>query len=141
VTARNADAYLKTQVLTASPEKLQLMLYEGAIRFANRAREHLVACDYEASYGMLVKAQKIVLELICGLRPEENRSLCDKMAALYTFVYRRLLEANIYHSTQAIDDALKILTIQRDTWIQLLENLAGQCARETALEVPAGSRG
>ncbi len=135
MTGKGTDAYLKTQILTAPPEKLQLMLYNGAIRFATLARAKMAEQEYEDSYELLVRAQNIVLELVCGLRPEHNPSLCNKMAALYSFIYSRLVEANISHDTTAVDDAIEILTVQRDIWLELLERLAlerGQADRVEA---------
>jgi len=128
------EAYLKTQILTAPPEKLQLMLYEGAIRFANQAKGKLSEKNYEASYELLVRAQNIVLELMCGLRPEVNPTLCGQLASVYSFIYTRLVEANISHDTEAIDAAVGVLTIQRDIWLELLDKLA----KERAEAVPVG---
>ena len=138
--AKKADAYRKTQILTAPPEKLQLMLYDGAVRFATQGREALQRRDYETSYGSLVRAQNIVLELICGLRPEANPALCNKMASLYSFVYRKLLDANVRHDVAAVDDALSILEILRDTWARLLEKLAEERSHGEEAEVSANAR-
>ena len=123
-----SDAYLRTQVMTAPPEKLQLMLYEGAIRFATQAREKMAARDYEGSCELLVRSQRIVLELMCALRPEMNPSLCGKMGAVYNFVYNRLIEANVAHSFPALDDAVEILTVQRNIWLELLDKLVEERA-------------
>lgn len=130
MTTRNTDAYLRTQILTAPPEKLQLLLYDGAIRFATQGRQKLAEGDYESSYHFLVRAQNIVLELLCGLRPEHDAALCGRMAALYSFIYHKLLEANVNHNPEAVDDALKILSIQRGTWLELLEKLGQERSRE-----------
>ncbi len=138
--AKNADAYLKTQILTAPPEKLQLMLYEGALRFATQAGERMGQGDYEASYGLLVKAQNIVLELVCGLRPEHNPSLCNRMASLYTFIYRRLVESNVSHDPKPLNDAVSILAMLRDTWIELLERLAEQRAEGEVAEASVNAQ-
>lgn len=138
MTTRSADAYLRTQILTAPPEKLQLLLYDGAIRFATQGRRKLVEGDYESSCLFLVKAQNIVLELLCGLRPEHDAALCGRMAALYSFIYHKLLDANVNRSPEAVDDALKILSIQRRTWLELLEKLSQEHSREHT-EVPVNA--
>jgi flagellar protein FliS len=137
---QKTNAYLKTQILTAPPEKLQLMLYEGAIRFALQAKNQMIAGNFEQSYDLLVRAQNIVLELICGLRPESDPSLCKKLASLYFFIYRRLVEANVMHKTSAVDDAVKILEIQRDTWRELLEKLAEERSGGEVLEVSLNAK-
>ncbi len=123
-----AQQYLKAAVMTASPEQLQLMLLDGAIRFATRGGQALQERDYEASFNALDRAQRIVLELNNGLCREVNPPLVDQMAALYGFVYRRLVDANVTHDLQAIQDALKILRHQRETWAMLIDKIR----RETA---------
>lgn len=127
-----SDAYLRTQILTAPPEKLQLMLYDGAIKFASQARDKVAQKNWEASCELLIRAQDIVLELMAGLRPQVNPSLCGKMASLYLFTYRRLVDANIEHDTKLIDDALEVLQMQRETWVELLEKLATEHVEEEA---------
>ena len=57
------NPYLKTKVMTASPEELRLMLYEGAIKFCRQATDAIGKGDWEAMYNALIRAQKIVLEL------------------------------------------------------------------------------
>jgi len=118
-----SQEYLKNAVMTAPPEQLQLMLYDGAIRFAGQARTAMEQKQFDASCELLLKAQRIVLELQNGLRPEVNPSLCGQMAALYQFIYRRLVDANMQRDTTAIDDALRILGHQRETWDLLIQKL------------------
>ncbi len=123
MSASGSDAYLRDAVMTATPEQLQLMLYDGAIRFAVQGRDAIEAKDYEKIYDRLTRAQKIVLELQAGLRPEVNPSLCAQMSALYNFIYRRLVDANMHRDLQALDEALGILRHQRETWVLLIEKL------------------
>ena len=125
---QSADTYLRTQVMTAPPERLQLMLYEGAIRFSEQAKQAMADGDIEATHNNLLRAQRIITELISALRPEVDRALCENMASLYGFVYRRLIHANLTKDTEALDDALRILYIQRDTWKELI----AKAARERA---------
>ncbi len=121
--------YLKNAVLTATPEQLQLMLYDGAIRFAGQAREAMGRGDHETSCEKLIRAQNIVLEMRNGLRHEVNPTLCSQMASLYTFIYNRLVEANMSRSQTAIDDALKVLQHQRETWQMLVEKTRSERSR------------
>ncbi len=100
-----------------------MMLYDGAIRFARQGREALAAGDLETSCEKLLRAQRIVLELQNGLRPEVNRALCEQMSRLYTFAYNRLVEANLKRETKRIDEALQVLEHLRETWGMLLEKL------------------
>lgn len=120
------NQYLRDAVMQGTPEQLQLMLYDGAIRFALKGRDAIEARDHEQAYESLSRAQKIVLEMDGGLRPEVNREICERMSALYNFVYRKLIHACVHRDTSAIDDALKILRYQRQTWIILLEKITSE---------------
>lgn len=122
--ASNASQeYLKNAVLTAGPEQLQLMLLDGALRFAARGLEAIQAKDIEAGYHALERAQRIVLQLHAGLRREINPELVDRMAALYHFIYGRLVEGCLKRDAQAVEEALKILRYQRETWLLLMERI------------------
>lgn len=137
--AHGAQHYLRTKVLTATPEQLQLMLYDGALRFGEQARAALAASKFEESYTLIIKVQKIVLELTSTLKHDLAPDLCSKLAGLYSFVYRRLVDANVAHELQALDEALDVLRYQRETWMLLMQELqkkkAGVAARQ--LDMPA----
>lgn len=135
--ANPSQEYLKNAVLTAPPEQLQLMLYDGAIRFTTRGLDALRAKDREAMFNALDRAQRIVLEMANGLRRDINPDLADQMAALYNFVYRRLIDANLNQDEKALDDALRILKHQRDTWVMLMEKLRRDVPAATAVHPAA----
>ena len=118
--------YLRNVVMSAPPERLHLMLYDGAIRFCRQARDAIGRKDIEGSYNLLTRAQNIVLEMQNALRPEVAPEVCEQMSALYGFIYRRLVEANVNKDVKAVDDALRILEYQRETWIMLLEKLSAE---------------
>src|SRR5215210_764688 len=101
--------YLKTKVFTATPEQLQLMLYDGAIRFGEQAKVALEQRNFEQSYTMISRVQKIITEMSSSLRHKIDPDLCGKMAALYNFVYLKLVEANIEHKVESMEEALNIL--------------------------------
>jgi len=130
-----AANYLKMRVMTATPEQLQMMLYDGAIRFSEQARAALEARDYEKSYNMISRVQKIITEMSCTLKREVLPELCDKLTALYGYVYKKLIEANVQHSVGAIDEALELLRYQRETWALLLDQLGRQKAAVAATKI------
>ena len=118
--------YLKTQVQTASREQLILMLYDGAIRFIRQGQDALAAGNLEVSCDKFLRAQKIVLELKAGLRPEADAALCSNVGSIYNYIYRRLIDANIQRSGEAATEALHLLDYQRQTWVLLMDKLAGR---------------
>jgi flagellar protein FliS len=136
-----AQNYLRTKVLTATPEQLQLMLYDGAIRFCEQARLGLEQKNYEQSYTGLSRALRIITELTGSLKHELAPEMCGKLAALYNFVYMKLVEANVQHEIKSLDQALSILRYQRETWVMLLDQLGKTkaAAVATRIDMPAPS--
>ncbi|MCX5659877.1 MAG: flagellar export chaperone FliS [Planctomycetota bacterium] len=135
-----ANPYLKTKILTASPEELRLLLYEGAIRFCRQSRDAMEAQDFEQSYNGLMRAQKIVLELSTSLNHTIAPDLCDKLSALYTYIYRRLVDANLKRETAPIDEAVKLLDYEKQTWQLLMQKLSTGPNAPTAADRIAGAQ-
>ena len=140
--ANSPNAYLKTKVMTASPEELQLMLYDGAIRFCEQARAAVQNKEIEESYQLLIKAQKIVAELMSSMRDDLAPDTCANMRRLYVFCYDRLITANLEKNVELNDEALKVIRHIRETWIMLMEQLkteSAQVAQETEKQLqPVG---
>ena len=76
------EDYLATEVMTAAPQKLQLMLIEAAIRSAERARQNWRDGNNEAAMEALCHAQKVVSELLSGLNREVDPKLVGKVASV-----------------------------------------------------------
>jgi len=133
-----ANQYLRTKVLTATPEQLQMMLFDGALRFCEQARLALQSKNFEQSYDLIARVQKILLELSCSLKHDVLPDLCGKLAGLYNFAYRKLIEANVRHDLASLEQAMSILKYQRETWAMLLDQLGKQKAAAVAknLDVP-----
>lgn len=116
-----ADAYLRSKVLSARPEELRLMLIEGAIKFARQGGQGIATKDWELAYSGLSRAKNILLELISSLRPEIAPDICQKLSALYMFMYRRLLDANLEKSPKIVDEVVELLEYDRETWLMVIE--------------------
>ncbi|MBN2582894.1 MAG: flagellar export chaperone FliS [Planctomycetes bacterium] len=125
-------AYIETQVLTARPEQLTLLLLDGAIRFAEQAKGHIADNNFDGSYQCLSKSEQIVMELLNSLRPENAPELCRQQAGLYLFIYQKLVEANMRRDAERIDEAVRVLQTLRETWIMLIEKLQNECGDERA---------
>jgi len=119
------DEYLTQEVMTAPPQKLQLMLIEGAIRFGERARYLWSQNEDAAANEALVRCQDIMSELLSGLAPAKGTELAAQMGAIYLFIYRRFMEASVHRDEQKLNDALRILHEERETWRQLCIKLSG----------------
>ncbi len=123
-TSNGSQAYLRTKVMTASPAELRLMLFDGAIRFTEQARRGYESKDFELAFEGTTKAQAILLELMNALRPDQAPELCDRLGALYTFLYRKLVESSLSKDLAGFDEVLKLLRFERETWALCLEELS-----------------
>src|SRR5215217_1507036 len=132
-----AQNYLRTKVFTATPEQLQMMLYDGALRFGEQAKVALEARNFEQSYTMISRVQKIITEMSSSLKHDVAPELCGKLAALYNYAYRKLVEANIEHKVESMVEALNVLRYQRETWAMLLQQIGQKAAAAaTKLDMP-----
>ena len=120
------ERYLSTEVMTAAPQKLQLMLIEAAIRSARRARQKWQANEDDEACEALIHAQDVVGELMASLNAEVDPKLVKKVASVYLFVFRSLMEANYQRDEEKLNDAVRVLEIERETWKQVCEQLGSQ---------------
>ncbi|MFH1264857.1 MAG: flagellar export chaperone FliS [Planctomycetota bacterium] len=134
------DRYLETEVTTATPQKRQLMLIQGAIRFIERARAHWRAEEDEAAHECLVRVQQIVTEMLSSLNHEIAPELSKRVASLYLFVFRTLVDANLRRNEAKLDDALKVLEPQREAWQGVCKELESTTAQENQAAVASFSQ-
>lgn len=115
------NRYKQNTVLTATPEELTLMLYEGAIKFMNIGKYSIENKDLERAHSSLVRAQDIILELNYSL--DMNYEISKELRDLYDFVLSKLVDANIKKDSKAVDEALTIVTDMRDTWKEVMKQI------------------
>lgn len=134
------NPYIRTKILTASPEELRMMLIDGFIRFMHDGRAALVAKNFEKVYENFSSARAILVELMNGLRPEIAPELCAKLQSLYGYMFKLLVEGSFEKDLAKIDEVTKLMEFERETWQLLLDKLAKERAGQaTAAAAPAPS--
>ena len=116
---RAAQMYQKNAVQTASPAKLTLMLYDGAVKFTNIAIEAIEAGDIEKAHNNIVKAQNIIVEFRSTL--DMKYPVAKDFDEVYDYIYRRLVEANMKKDKDILVEALKHIKTMRDTWREVMK--------------------
>lgn len=114
-----AEAYKRQQVMTATPEALTLMLYNGALRFMKEGLEAMEAKEWEHCNNSLQKAQKIILEFQATLKMEYDIS--KQLMPLYDYVYHGLVEANMKSKPEKVTECMDIIRELRDAWAQAMK--------------------
>jgi flagellar protein FliS len=114
-----ASRYRGVQLHTSTPVELVVMLYDGILRFVSEASDALEKGDRARAGTRIGRALAIVDELVATLDPKPAPALADNLAALYGFCKRRLLEANLGQSREALQDVSVAITPLRDAFAQL----------------------
>ena len=132
-------AYLESQVLTATPQKLRLMLIEGALRFLYRAEAGYDSepIDRAMVSESLTRARNIVAELLSSVKDEEQGPN-QQVASLYLFIFQQLTESQLRGDRAPLREITEILTVERETWRQLWREIS-RCARPGRNEKRAAS--
>ncbi|MEA4883637.1 MAG: flagellar export chaperone FliS [Clostridia bacterium] len=122
------NRYLETQVQTAPPENLVLMLYDGAIRFANQAKLDLAEGKRESAHKNLTRGQDILSELMGSLNMDAG-DIAVNLFKLYEYMQYRLVQANVQRSIEPIDEVVRMLGELRETWFEAIRDYRGKIAR------------
>lgn len=108
--------YQQNAVQSAEPGDLVVMLYDGLVRFLKLAVKSLEENDNEAANTALIKSQDIVSYLDGTL--DSRFEISRNLAALYDFMSRQLVSANIKKEVQLVEEVLGLAQELRDTWRQ-----------------------
>src|SRR6266481_4577241 len=120
------QSYRQVATRTASPGQLVLMLYEGAIRFLERAQAGFSLHDPVESNSTvnnnILRAQEIIRELDFSLNMTAGGELAFQLRRLYDYFDRLLQESNLKKEPTGICEVIKRLTVLRDAWACTLRN-------------------
>lgn len=113
------ESYKTNDIETASRVKLIVMLYNGAIRFAQIAIEAINNNNIEVANIHIIKSQNIVSELLASLNFDAG-SIANELSSLYIYIHRLLVEGNLQKNTQPIQEAVELLTNLKEGWDDIL---------------------
>jgi flagellar secretion chaperone FliS len=111
--------YRDTEIKTADGLELVLILYRGAAEQLRQARSHLAAGRIPQRAAALTKAMAMIGELQACLNQDKGGEIAASLDRLYTYMIRRLTEANIRRDVTPIDEVLKLLGILESAWLDV----------------------
>ena len=115
------NQYLANTVLSASPEQLMLMLYDGAGRFLAQAIQAIEDGRIEQRTNCINKASAIVAEFAATLDRSQAPVLADDLTALYAYMLQRMMQANLKNDAEPLVEVKGLLADLRATWAQAIE--------------------
>jgi flagellar protein FliS len=129
--AKQLDQYNNSKVLTAKPDELTLMLYDGAIKFTNIAIMALEKDDSKKFEMYLLKVENIIDYLNNTL--DMKYAVAKDFENVYKYLLGRLVDADLHreNAMNNMNEVNKHLHTMRDTWKEVMQIARGQ-GRQTA---------
>ena len=123
-TANPWQSYRQVATKTATPGQLVLMLFDGALRFLDRA---MVGFDLDdpldsnlAINNNILKAQEIIRELNMSLNLDKGGEFAVTMRRLYNYYDLQLSQSNLRKDGEGVKLVIRLLTVIRDAWAEML---------------------
>jgi flagellar protein FliS len=117
-------SYRQVATKTATPGQLVLMLFDGALRFLDKA---LVGFDLDdpldsnlAINNNILKAQEILRELNMSLNMEKGGEFANTMRRLYNYYDLQLSQSNLRKDPSGVELVIRLLSIIRGAWAEML---------------------
>jgi flagellar protein FliS len=108
-------AYRESAVLSAQPEQLVVMLYDGARRFLHQASVAMRDQQIELSHRKLRRAEDILLHLRDALDMEQGE-IAVRLESIYLFCESYLMQARLDRDPAKVDRVSAMLGELRDAW-------------------------
>jgi flagellar protein FliS len=116
--AASPQAYRESAVLTAPPERLVVMLYDGARRFLYQAAVTMRNGDVQTSHERLRRAEAIIDHLLATLDMTQGE-VAQQLESIYVFCQRLLAEGRIRQDAEKLDQVSGLLSELREAWDQI----------------------
>ena len=115
-------AYNNSKIQTATPAELTLLLYEGAIKFTNIAIVAMEKNDVQKAHDNIMKTEKIIEEFQATL--DHKYPVAKDFEAVYSYLLKRLFDANIRKDPEILEEVLRHLRTMRDPWKEVMAKTA-----------------
>ena len=117
-----SQAYREASVMTASPEQLVVMLYDGCLRFLFQSAYAMREGDRRQSQDRMRRAEAIIDELTVTLDHERGGEIASRLQGIYAFCRRHLIEAALEQNPAKIEEVSELLTELRDAWAEIADS-------------------
>lgn len=113
------QAYRENTVLSATPEQLVVMLYDGARRFLRQAEGAMRERDVPRTHETLRRAEQIVAHLDAVLDDEQGAEIAARLHAIYSFCLRHLNNARLEQDAEKVAEVSGLLGELRGSWAEI----------------------
>lgn len=126
--------YQTNNITTASPEKLMIMLLDGAIQFLQKAKVAIDEKKYQERSVNIESARKIIRELMRTIDLENGNDVSKSLFRLYSKMATNLIKANVSKNITLIDEVINDLVNVRWGFQKAIEIQSGTTTVETVMQ-------
>ena len=126
--------YQTNNITTATPEKLMIMLFDGAVQFLQKAKTAIEEKNLQERAQNIEGARKIVRELMRTIDLENGNDVSKQLFMLYNRMGMKLIKANVSRNIALIDEVLEDLTNIRWGFQKAIEIQTGVTTVESVMQ-------
>jgi flagellar secretion chaperone FliS len=121
--------YANVHISTIDRGRLLLMMYDGAMKFLNHAKDALEKRDIPKFARFLSKAQAVIAELMHTLDFEAGGEIARDLDRLYDFMLFYLTEANLQKDPKKIQRVIELIEMIAGAYRQIIEGRESQLSQ------------
>lgn len=129
--------YQTSNITTATPEKLMIMLFDGAIQFLQKAKSAIEEKNIKERSVNIESARKIIRELMRTIDLENGNDVSKQLFVLYNKMAMKLIKANVSKNVGLIDEVLEDLSNIRWGFQKAIEIQSGIVSVEEVMKEQA----
>ncbi len=101
--------YQTSNITTATPEKLMILLFDGAIQFLQKAKKAIAEGNLKERSENIDGARKILRELMRTIDLENGNDVSKQLFRLYNRMVMKLIKANVSRNASLLDEVMEDL--------------------------------
>lgn len=118
-TPKRTNAYHEQRILTASPVRLVVMLYEAAITSLNKAIKAIGEGDIKGRWAANKHAVEVIEQLLVTLDTERGGEVAANLERLYPFMIRHLINVDLHNDPIPAREVIELLKPMHESWCEL----------------------
>jgi flagellar protein FliS len=126
--------YQTNNITTATPEKLMIMLFDGAIQFLQKAKTAIAEKNLQERSVNIESARKIIRELMRTIDLDNGNDVSKSLFRLYNKMAMNLIKANVSKNSDLVDEVLNDMTNIRWGFQKAIEIQSGISSVEDVMK-------
>lgn len=126
--------YQASNINTATPEKLMILLFDGALQFLQKAKIAIEEKNLKERSENIDGARKIIRELMRTIDLENGNDVSKQLFRLYNKMAMNLIKANVQRNSAKIDEVIEDITNIRWGFQKAIEIQNGTITLDEAMQ-------